>query len=64
MNYPSNKTYKEGLERLKLLPLSFYFDLHDLLFLLHIIANKYDYYFSEQVRGVVTMTRQGTKTSS
>ena len=61
MNYPLNKTYEERLQRLNLLPLWFYFELHDLLFLLDIFVNKYDYDFSEQIRGVVTMTRQGKK---
>ena len=63
MNYPLNKTYEERLQ-LNLLPLWFYFELHDLLFLLDIFVNKYDYDFPEQIRGVVTMTRQGKKTSS
>ena len=37
MNYPSNKTYKERFEHLKLLPLSFNLELHELLFFLGIL---------------------------
>ena len=61
MNYPSDNTYKERHERLKLLLVSLYFELHDFFLLLDILASKYDYDFSEQLRGIVTKTRQGTK---
>ena len=55
----SNQSYKSCLVTLKLLPLSLYVEMHDLLLLLSIIRGDYDVVIN-QIEKTVETTRQTT----
>ena len=58
----SSLTYKERLIKLKILPLSFYFELHSLLLLCDLINNKYNIAIEKYIHfNNHNRTRQGAK---
>ena len=58
----SSRTYKERLIKLKILPLSFHFELHSLLLLCDLINNNYNIFIEKYIHfNNNNRTRQGAK---
>ena len=57
----TNSHYKDRLAKLKLLPLSLYIEMHDILMLLALIENKYDVNLNKATYGTCETTRQSNR---
>ena len=57
----TNSHYKDRLAKLKLLPLSLYIEMHDILMLLALIENKYDVNLKKATYGTCETTRQSNR---